>query len=119
MMKFDHLNLPVSNLERSRDWYVGALGLKVEFEVPNTRTVALNDGEGFAIFLQEKPGVSSNGVALWFQVDDVDASYAQWSARGVAFAHAPRKNFWGYGPELADPDGYLVRLWDERSMKEK
>jgi len=20
---------------------------------------------------------------------------------------------------LADPDGYLVRLWDERSMKEK
>ena len=23
------------------------------------------------------------------------------------------------GAELADPDGYLVRLWDERSMKEK
>src|SRR5882672_8802763 len=109
MMKLDHLNLPVSNLERSRDWYVGALGLKVEFEVPNTRTVALNDGEGFAIFLQEKAGATANGVALWFQVDDV----------GVAFAHEPRKNFWGYGPELADPDGYLVRLWDERSMKEK
>ena len=119
MMKFDHLNLPVSNLERSRDWYVGALGLKVEFEVPNMRTVALNDGEGFAIFLQERPAVAPNGVALWFQVDDVDAAYAQWTAKGVAFAHAPRKNFWGYGPELADPDGYLVRLWDERSMKEK
>ena len=118
MMKFDHLNLPVSNLERSRDWYVGALGLKVEFEVPNTRTVALNDGEGFAIFLQEKPGAAS-GIALWFQVDDVDAAYAQWQARGVPFAHEPRKNFWGYGPELADPDGYLVRLWDERSMKAK
>jgi catechol 2,3-dioxygenase-like lactoylglutathione lyase family enzyme len=119
MMKFDHLNLPVSNLERSRNWYVGALGLKVEFEVSDSRTVALNDGEGFAIFLQEKAGVAPNGVALWFQVDDVDAVYAQWTAKGVAFAHAPRKNFWGYGPELADPDGYLVRLWDERSMKEK
>jgi hypothetical protein len=58
-------------------------------------------------------------VALWFQVDDVDAAYAQWTARGVAFAHAHRKNIWAYGPELADPDGYLVRLWDERSMKEK
>ena len=119
LMKFDHLNLPVSNLERSRDWYVGALGLKVEFEVPDNRTVALNDGEGFAIFLQEKAGVAPNGVALWFQVDDVDVAYTQWTTRGVAFAHAPRKNFWGYGPELADPDGYLVRLWDERSMKEK
>ena len=26
---------------------------------------------------------------------------------------------WGSGAELKDPDGYLVRLWDERSMKEK
>jgi catechol 2,3-dioxygenase-like lactoylglutathione lyase family enzyme len=50
-MKFDHLNLPVSDLDRSRDWYVSTLGLKVEFEVPDRRTVALQDGEGFAIFL--------------------------------------------------------------------
>ena len=112
MMKFDHLNLPVSNLDRSRDWYVSTLGLKVEFEVPDRRTVALQDGEGFAIFLQEKPGVAPNGMALWFQVDDVDAIFAEWTARGVAFAHGPQKNFWGYGPELADPDGYIVRLWD-------
>lgn len=118
MMKLDHINLPVSNLERSRSWWVDTLGLKVEFEVKDTRTVALNDGEGFAIFLQEKPAVAA-GVALWFQVDDVDDTYAKWTARGVEFAHEPRKNFWGYGPELADPDGYLVRLWDERTMKEK
>ena len=119
MMKFDHLNLPVGNLDRSRDWYMSTLGLKVEFEIPDRRTVALQDGEGFAIFLQEKPDVVPNGIALWFQVDDVDATFAQWAARGVVFAHGPQKNFWGYGPELTDPDGYLVRLWDERSMKEK
>ena len=46
MMKFDHLNLPVSNLDRSRDWYISTLGLKVEFEVAASRTVALQDGEG-------------------------------------------------------------------------
>ena len=119
MMKLDHLNLPVSNLQRSRDWWVSTLGLKVEFEVPDTRTVALNDGEGFAIFLQEKPNAVSNGVALWFQVDDVDAVHAAWSKRGVRFSQGPQKNFWGYGPELADPDGYLIRLWDQRTMKEK
>lgn len=119
MMKFDHLNLPVSDLDRSRAWWVSSLGLTVEFEVAETRTVALNDGEGFAIFLQERPDVVPNGVALWFQVDDVDAAHAARSARGVAFTHGPRKNFWGYGAELADPDGYLVRLWDARSMAEK
>ncbi len=119
MMKFDHLNLPVSNLDRSRAWYITTLALKVEFEVPERRSVALQDGEGFAIFLQEKTDVVPNGIALWFQVDDVDATFAEWSARGVAFTHGPRKSFWGYGAELADPDGYLVRLWDERTMKEK
>ena len=120
MMKFDHLNIPVSGLERSRDWYISTLGLEVEFEIPDRRTVALQDSEGFAIFLWESPSkVTPNGTALWFQVDDVDATFADWSVRGVTFAHGPRKVFWGYGAELQDPDGYLVRLWDQRSMAEK
>jgi len=118
MMKFDHLNLPVSDLARSRDWYVATLALAVEFELPERRTVALQDGEGFTIFLEESDAARPAGCALWFQVDDVDATFREWTARGVAFAHGPRKSFWGYGAELADPDGYRVRLWDERSMKE-
>jgi catechol 2,3-dioxygenase-like lactoylglutathione lyase family enzyme len=119
MMKLDHLSLPVRDFRKSRDWYVSALGLKVEFEVPERRTVALQDGEGFAIFLQERDDAAPTGVALWFQVDDVDATFIAWSERGVVFAHGPQKSFWGYGAELADPDGYLVRLWDQRSMREK
>jgi catechol 2,3-dioxygenase-like lactoylglutathione lyase family enzyme len=120
MLKFDHLALPVSDLARSRDWYVATLGLKVEFEIPDRRSVALNDSGGFAIFLQETPPpILPNGCALWFQVADVDGTFAEWSARGVQFAHAPRKSYWGYGAELADPDGYLIRLWDEASMREK
>jgi catechol 2,3-dioxygenase-like lactoylglutathione lyase family enzyme len=119
-MKFDHLSIPVSDLIRSRDWYVATLGLNVEFEVPDRRTVALQDSDGFTIFLQEtRLPVSPDGCALWFQVTDVDAIFNEWSERGVAFTHGPRKAYWGYGAELADPDGYLVRLWDERSMKEK
>jgi catechol 2,3-dioxygenase-like lactoylglutathione lyase family enzyme len=118
-MKFDHLSIPVSDLARSRAWYVSTLGLKVEFEIPDRKTTALQDGEGFAIFLQEAAApIAPQGCALWFQVDDVEATFAQWSARGVLFAHGPGKSFWGYGAELADPDGYLVRLWDERSMRE-
>ena len=118
MMKFDHLSIPVTDTSRSRDWYIGTLGLKVEFEIPDRRTVALQDSDGFAIFLQEAPSpIAPNGCALWFQVADVDATFSEWSARGVAFTHGPRKSYWGYGVELADPDGYLVRLWDEQSMK--
>jgi catechol 2,3-dioxygenase-like lactoylglutathione lyase family enzyme len=120
MMRFDHLRLPVSDYARSREWYIATLGLRVEFEVPDRQTVALQDGDGFALFLQQTPPpIVPNGCALWFQVEEVDATFAAWAARGVTFNHPPRKTYWGYGAELVDPDGYLIRLWDERSMKEK
>jgi catechol 2,3-dioxygenase-like lactoylglutathione lyase family enzyme len=120
MMRFDHLRIPVTDLARSHDWYTRTLGLTVEFEVPDRKTVALQDTADFAIFLQEAPSpVGPNGCALWFQVADVEATFREWSSRGVVFAHGPRKTYWGYGAELADPDGYLIRLWDERSMREK
>jgi catechol 2,3-dioxygenase-like lactoylglutathione lyase family enzyme len=120
MLRFDHLRIPVGDLARSRAWYVRTLGMTVEFEVPDRRTVALQDTEGFTIFLQEvAASVVPNQCALWFQVADVEATFAERSARGITFAHGPRKSYWGYGVELVDPDGHLVRLWDERSMKEK
>jgi predicted enzyme related to lactoylglutathione lyase len=120
MIKFDHLRIPVSDLARSREWHVTTLGLTVEFEVADQRSVALNDSEGFAIFLQQIASpVVPNGCAMWFQVEDVDRAHAEWISRGIRFVHPPRKSYWGYGAELADPDGYLVRLWDEVSMREK
>jgi catechol 2,3-dioxygenase-like lactoylglutathione lyase family enzyme len=120
VLKFDHLRLPVTSLARSRAWYVETLGMKVEFEIPDRQAVAVQDGDGFTIFLEQaRAAVAPGGCALWFQVADADATFAEWSARGVAFAHGPRKTYWGYGAELTDPDGYLIRLWDERSMKEK
>jgi catechol 2,3-dioxygenase-like lactoylglutathione lyase family enzyme len=120
MLKFDHLRLPVSDLARSRRWYLDTLGMTVEFEVPDRQTVALQDSDDFTIFLQQvATPVPPNGSALWFQVVDVDATFADWAARGVEFSHGPQKNYWGYGAELRDPDGYLIRLWDVQSMKEK
>jgi hypothetical protein len=63
--------------------------------------------------------VVANGGALWLQVGRVDSTVAEWTACGVSFTHGGRKTCWGYGAELTDPDGYLVRLWDERSMRER
>ena len=120
MIKFDHLRIPVTDLPRSREWYIRTLGMTVEFEMPDRQTVALQDTDGFTIFLQQvRAPVVPNQCALWFQVGDVDATFAEWSGRGVTFAHGPHKAYWGYGAELADPDGYLIRLWDPQSMKER
>jgi catechol 2,3-dioxygenase-like lactoylglutathione lyase family enzyme len=120
MLKFDHLTLPVADWMRSRDWYVQHLGMRVEFAIPERRTAALQDEHDFTIFVQQSDGpVRPAGVALYFQVADVEATHHSLLVAGIPFMHPPQRVYWGYGAELADPDGYLVRLWDERSMKEK
>lgn len=116
----DHLTIFVRNADRSRDWYASTLGLKVEFEVPVPRAVALQDSGGFGLFVEQRPAEECKpSCVVTFRVEDVDALARTLQTKGVSFSAAPQKLFWGYGAELRDPDGYLVRLWDERSMKEK
>jgi catechol 2,3-dioxygenase-like lactoylglutathione lyase family enzyme len=116
----DHLTILVRDAERSRTWYTTVLGLRIEFELPSPRAVALQDSGGFGLFLEQRPeGDFQPSCVLTFRVEDVDALARKLRAAGVTFSAQPQKLFWGYGAELRDPDGYLVRLWDEQSMKEK
>ena len=118
MIRVDHLSIPVHDHRRSREWYTKHFGFTVEFEVPERRTVALRDDADLTLFLVESEHVAPS-CTLTFQVDDVESKYRELSAAGVTFEKSPQKLFWGYGAELRDPDGYLVYLWDERSMREK
>ena len=120
MVRLDHLTIPVRQYARSREWYTNNLGLKVEFEIPERKTVALQDDADLTLFLVESVDAQVKAsCTLTFQVNDVDAKYRELSERGVVFEKTPQKLFWGYGAELRDPDGYLVYLWDEKSMREK
>jgi catechol 2,3-dioxygenase-like lactoylglutathione lyase family enzyme len=119
MVKLDHLTLSVRDHEISREWYTRNLSLAVEFEVPGRRAVAVRDDADFTLFLDESHPGGTASCVLYFQVDSVAAKHAELSARGVGFIHPPSKQYWGYGAELADPDGYRVRLWDAASMREK
>jgi catechol 2,3-dioxygenase-like lactoylglutathione lyase family enzyme len=120
MIKLDHLTIAVSDCDKSREWYVKTLGLKLEFEIPERRTAAVQDEFDFTLFLAETPGGPGRpSCVLTFQVADVEAHYKTLSAAGVTFVHPPQKTFWGYGSELKDPDGYRIWLWDEKTMREK
>lgn len=120
MIRLDHLSIPVRQCSISREWYTKNFGLEVEFEVPERKTIALRDDADLTLFLYEPDdGHVSPSCTLTFQVDNVDAKYEELSKRGVLFEKSPQKLFWGYGAELRDPDGYLVYLWDEKSMREK
>jgi len=118
--KFDHLGIQVRSYAASRDWYVNALGLGVEFEKPERGFGAVKDDAGFALFLGEVPDApQSVGAGLWYQVADVEAFHRERSAMGIVFDHPPQKTVWGYGAQLSDPDGHKLYVWDDASMKAK
>jgi len=120
MVKFDHMNMPVTNPQASRDWYMKNFGFEVEFEVPERNTIAIKDDADFTIFLYRPAGrITGVKCSLTLQVNDVDAKHRELQERGIPFVNPPGRYFWGYGAELRDPDGYQVLLWDEVSMREK
>jgi uncharacterized glyoxalase superfamily protein PhnB len=95
-------------------------GFKVEFEVPDRKTSAIQDDASFTIFVSEQAAqLSGAKCSLTLQVEDVDSKYKGLQAKGVPFVNPPGKYFWGYGAGLRDPDGYQILLWDEVSMREK
>ena len=124
MTKLDHVKIAVSDWQVSRDWYRKHFAFKVEFEVTNggdqkLGVAAMQDASGITLFLEQArvlPG--SCACVLYFQVDNVDETYCHLSASNIRFLQPPQKLYWGYGAELADPDGHIIRIWDEKSMRD-
>ena len=54
MAKVSHMVLPVSDVRKSRDWYVDKLGFTVERE--HEGVVGIKDRSGLTIFLQNAAG---------------------------------------------------------------
>jgi predicted enzyme related to lactoylglutathione lyase len=117
MAHLNHLTLFVQDRVRAADWYMETLGLELEFEIPEGGTTAVRDPGDFTIFLMERSDLGAEPrCVLYFQVDDVDAEFDRIQRQSVVVAHPPRREAWGYGPELTDPDGHAIRLWDQRSI---
>ena len=116
MAKISHLVLPVSDLARSRDWYVDKFGFKLERE--RDGVVGIKDQSGLTIFLlKTSDSLAGQKITLTIQVDSVDRKYEELEAAGVKFVSPPKLQFWGYGAEVLDPDGYMNHLWDEVTMQ--
>ena len=116
MAKVSHMVLPVSDVRKSRDWYVDKLGFEVDRE--HEGVVGIKDQSGLTIFLQKAAGIlDGQKIALTIQVDNVDSKHEELASLGVQFVSPPKRLFWGYGAEVLDPDGYMNHLWDEVTMR--
>ena len=115
MTKVSHLVLPVTDVDKSREWYVDKLGFK--FEGERGGAMRLTDQAGLTIFLIQTPNsLVGQKITVTIHVDSVDRKYEELAKQGVEFASPPKLQFWGYGAEVRDADGYMNHLWDEVTM---
>src|ERR1700721_2690162 len=109
------------DVERSRRFYSEVLGGKVIFSGDVTYValanswIIINVGGGPT---DDKPAVtletpSDPDLASSFlniRVSDIQAVYAEWSARGAEFLTPPKQHKTEIRCYLRDPDGYLIEV---------
>jgi lactoylglutathione lyase len=114
-----HVTIYVSDQEAAKDFYAGKLG----FEVTSDQQF----GPGMR-WLTVRPRAGGANIALWpgdapmgggriggftgvvLHCDDLDATYAELSARGVTFPEPPKDVPWGRDATLADTDGNEINI---------
>jgi catechol 2,3-dioxygenase-like lactoylglutathione lyase family enzyme len=108
---FSHLFLHVTDLERTRAFYVDRLGVEVLTE--GNGYLRLGGGDGFEIGVEQRAHaeIGAPGIELELKVPDVDALVA--SLRDSDFAVTePSDQEWGARHAwLHDPDGYRLSIW--------
>ena len=64
---------------------------------------------------EDQAGLVGTASHVWFQCDDLDATYRDLTAKGVEFPEPPQDAPWNPGTrwaQFADPDGNLYGLSD-------
>ena len=105
----------MSDVQKSREWYVNRLGFTLERELE--QAVGIKDQSGLTIFLlKTTEPLAGQKITLTIQVGNVDSKHQELATLGVNFVSPPKRQSWGYGAEVLDPDGYMNHLWDEVTM---
>ena len=111
------------DVERSVRFYTEVLGGRVEFTGPGGLTyvalsnswIIINVGGGPT---DDKPDVTLEvpgdrdrvSSFLNIRVRDIQAVYAEWSARGAHFLTEPKQHQYEIRCYIRDPDGYLIEV---------
>lgn len=109
----------VSDRGRAVRWYTEALGLEHVDDMAHWQTVGRKGGRGLLHLCQVsefdakapmEPG--NTGIALTVPGEFL-TSCAELERRGVVFSAPPKKEAWGWGATIRDPDGNEIYLTPE------
>jgi uncharacterized glyoxalase superfamily protein PhnB len=113
------VSVPVTDQDRAKAFYVDQLGFTVKFDYTMGAAEAGEAGAGSRWLMLTPPGGGADiTLVTWFAdsappgaaklsigCDDVDATYAELTARGVTPNNAVEDAPWGRWFGIDDPDG--------------
>ena len=127
-MKFNSLipELTVTDIERTKDFYLNILGFQMEYERPENKFIFVSL-EGNQMMLEQENGHWSvgeleypfgRGINFEMTVSDVDAIYKRVLDAGIKPFHEMQVSNYRSNDEVVvqkeflvqDPDGYLLRF---------
>ncbi|HTT14493.1 MAG TPA: VOC family protein [Thermoplasmata archaeon] len=106
----DFVALQVSDLERSRRFWIESVGLEAAPQAPPGAVVFATTPIPFAITTPKVDLRASTrlgwGVSLWIRIEDPDALCAKLKGQGVPILAEVSEGKFGRQFTFADPDGY-------------
>ncbi|HEY0065444.1 MAG TPA: VOC family protein [Telluria sp.] len=106
--------LRITNAQRSLAFYVDGLGFAIDWEhqfEPGFPLFLQITRAGQTLFLTEHAGDCEAGGAVYFQVADALACYAEFCAKGIVADQPPGETPWETVEfVLTDPDGNRLRF---------
>jgi len=116
MGKLIHFEIPSTDFEKSKKFYEGLLGWKVE-TIPGMDYAMINIEGGIGGgFTKEAKPTTEFGFGFYFEVDDIPAALAKAATLGGAEV-TPKTGIgggeMGYYGIFKDPDGNLIGLWSK------
>ena len=119
------VSVVVSDQDRSLAFYSQKLGFELQMDAPmgQSRWIQLAPKGAQTSLVLGKPtedmppeiyqrtkSMMGGFTNFIFEVDDLEASYRELSARGVEFVDTPAQQPWGWWATIKDPDGNIIGL---------
>lgn len=107
--------ITVPSVAAVRDFYTDTLGFSVVDEQPGFLQLRTADGAGADYAIGESANAKPGALpALWWRVDDADATHAELKGKGVPVASEPKEEPFGRAFAILDPAGNTLHFWQER-----
>lgn len=110
-MNLNQVTLPSTNVERSAEFYRRLGFTQIVSSLPRYARFECKDG-GSTFSLHHFDSVNPQQAVIYFECDDLDATYERLRGIGVKFDQEPKDQIWLWREAyLRDPDGNIICLY--------